>query len=129
MTLQNLLAGLMLAGLVGACAPAPPLATPEPEVEVAALHGTPYPWSIGDASSSGCIRMFQQDVIDLYERVDKGRARVTVLSEDQAGQGTMPPGSAIIPARTTQIPMAEAQTLQRMAEDDGLTLDMLLGGS
>lgn len=93
------------------------------------IHGTPYPWSIGDASSSGCIRMFQQDVIDLYERVDKGRTRVTVLREDQAGQGTMPPGSALIPAQTSRIPMAEAQTLERMAEDDGLTLDMLLGGN
>lgn len=93
------------------------------------IHGTPYPWSIGDASSSGCIRMFQQDVIDLYERVEKGRTRVTVLREDQAGQGTRPPGSAQMAATNPQIPMAEAQTLQRMAEDDGLTLDMLLGGS
>ena len=93
------------------------------------IHGTPYPWSIGDASSSGCIRMFQQDVIDLYERVDKGRARVTVLREDQAGQGTAPPGTALIATQNSQIPMAEAQTLQRMAEDDGLTLDMLLGGN
>ena len=92
------------------------------------IHGTPQPWSIGTASSSGCIRMFQQDVIDLYERVDKGRTRVTVLWEDQAGQGTRPPGSAPNLVTSTQISMAEAQTLQRMAEDDGLTLDMLLGG-
>ena len=92
------------------------------------IHGTPQPWSIGTASSSGCIRMFQQDVIDLYERVNKGRTRVTVLREDQAGQGTHPPGTAPNPVTNTQIPMAEAQTLQRMADDDGLTLDMLLGG-
>lgn len=93
------------------------------------IHGTPYPWSIGDASSSGCIRMFQQDVIDLYARVEKGRTRVTVLREDQAGQGTVPPGTTLIAAQNAQIPMAEAQTLQRMAEEDGLTLDMLLGGN
>jgi len=93
------------------------------------IHGTPQPWSIGTASSSGCIRMFQQDVIDLYERVDKGRTRVTVLREDQAGQGTRPPGTAPTSATSTPIPMAEAQTLQRMADDDALTLDMLLGGS
>lgn len=57
------------------------------------IHGTPYPWTVGEASSSGCIRMFQQDVIDLYERVDKGRARVIVLRADQAGRGTVPPGA------------------------------------
>lgn len=93
------------------------------------IHGTPYPWSIGEASSSGCIRMFQQDVIDLYDRVEKGRTRVTVLREDQAGQGTQPPGTMRARSTAAPIPMAEAQTLQRMADDDGLTLDMLLGGS
>ena len=92
------------------------------------IHGTPYPWSVGEASSSGCIRMFQQDVIDLYERVEKGRTRVTVLREDQAGEGTVPPGIARPAAAPEAIPMAEAQTLQRMAEENDLTLDMLLGG-
>ena len=33
------------------------------------LHGTNQPWSIGQAMSSGCVRMFNQDVIDLFERV------------------------------------------------------------
>lgn len=33
------------------------------------LHGTNEPWSIGKAVSSGCIRLFNQDVIDLYNRV------------------------------------------------------------
>lgn len=92
------------------------------------IHGTPYPWSIGEASSSGCIRMFQQDVIDLFDRVEKGRTRVTVLREEQAGQGTVPPGSPRPDLARDTIPMAEAQTLQRMADDTDLTLDMLLGG-
>ena len=30
------------------------------------IHGTDKPWSIGHASSSGCIRMMNQDVIELY---------------------------------------------------------------
>ncbi|PCJ95151.1 MAG: L,D-transpeptidase [Hyphomicrobiales bacterium] len=42
------------------------------------IHGTNEPWSIGKAVSSGCIRMFNQDIIDLYERVSVG-ARVVVL--------------------------------------------------
>jgi lipoprotein-anchoring transpeptidase ErfK/SrfK len=42
------------------------------------IHGTNDPTSIGKAVSSGCIRMLNADVIDLYQRVGKG-ARVVVL--------------------------------------------------
>jgi lipoprotein-anchoring transpeptidase ErfK/SrfK len=41
------------------------------------IHGTNQPWSIGQAVSSGCIRMRNEDVIDLYERVGVG-TRVVV---------------------------------------------------
>lgn len=33
------------------------------------VHGSPEWWSIGKSVSSGCVRMMNQDVIDLYERV------------------------------------------------------------
>jgi lipoprotein-anchoring transpeptidase ErfK/SrfK len=36
------------------------------------VHGTSEPWTIGQAVSSGCIRMTNEDVIDLYERVQVG---------------------------------------------------------
>ena len=36
------------------------------------IHGTDKPWTIGHASSSGCIRMMNADVIDLYNRVKIG---------------------------------------------------------
>lgn len=36
------------------------------------VHGTGEYWSIGKAVSSGCVRLLNQDVIDLYERVPKG---------------------------------------------------------
>jgi lipoprotein-anchoring transpeptidase ErfK/SrfK len=36
------------------------------------IHGTNDPSSIGTSVSSGCIRMINQDVIDLYERVPVG---------------------------------------------------------
>ena len=36
------------------------------------IHGTNFPKSIGTAVSSGCIRMLNQDVIDLYRRVPLG---------------------------------------------------------
>lgn len=43
------------------------------------LHGTTEPDSIGGAVSSGCIRLFNQDIIDLYDRVPVG-TQVTVVS-------------------------------------------------
>jgi lipoprotein-anchoring transpeptidase ErfK/SrfK len=42
------------------------------------IHGTNEPWSIGTAASSGCIRMLNEEVIDLYDRVRIG-ARVIVI--------------------------------------------------
>ncbi len=42
------------------------------------LHGTNEPDSIGHAVSSGCIRLFNQDIVDLYNRVPVG-ASVMVL--------------------------------------------------
>ncbi|HQZ13291.1 MAG TPA: L,D-transpeptidase [Devosia sp.] len=42
------------------------------------IHGTNEPWSIGMDVSSGCIRMVNDDVIDLYERARVG-AKVIVL--------------------------------------------------
>ncbi len=42
------------------------------------IHGTNEPSSIGKAASSGCIRMLNEDVSELYRHVKLG-ARVTVL--------------------------------------------------
>ncbi len=42
------------------------------------IHGTNAPWSIGSGVSSGCIRMRNEDVTDLYGRVDVG-TRVIVM--------------------------------------------------
>ena len=36
------------------------------------IHGSNEPWSIGQAVSSGCIRMTNDDVMDLYQRVRVG---------------------------------------------------------
>ncbi len=36
------------------------------------IHGTNEPWKIGDAVSSGCIRLTNDDVIDLYNRAKVG---------------------------------------------------------
>jgi lipoprotein-anchoring transpeptidase ErfK/SrfK len=36
------------------------------------IHGSNAPWTIGHEVSSGCFRMRNEDVIDLYERVRVG---------------------------------------------------------
>jgi lipoprotein-anchoring transpeptidase ErfK/SrfK len=36
------------------------------------IHGTDAPWTIGTPVSKGCIRMYNQDVAELYERVPVG---------------------------------------------------------
>ncbi|GGA46355.1 L,D-transpeptidase [Pelagibacterium lentulum] len=36
------------------------------------VHGSGEAWTIGDAVSSGCVRLLHQDVIDLYGRVSQG---------------------------------------------------------
>lgn len=41
------------------------------------IHGTTEPWTIGTEASSGCIRMFNEDVIALYAKVPVG-AKVVV---------------------------------------------------
>ena len=45
------------------------------------LHGTPEWASIGTAASSGCIRLMNQDVIDLYNRVKPGRNAKVVVQQ------------------------------------------------
>jgi lipoprotein-anchoring transpeptidase ErfK/SrfK len=45
------------------------------------IHGTPEWQSIGRNASSGCFRMINQDVMDLYDRVPNG-VKVVVLNAD-----------------------------------------------
>jgi hypothetical protein len=49
------------------------------------IHGTDAPWTIGQAVSKGCIRMTNEDVLDLYPRVPVGM-RVTVTWERFSNQ-------------------------------------------
>lgn len=48
------------------------------------IHGTNEPWTIGQSLSSGCIRMLNQDVINLYNRVPLG-TKTVVLRSGQTG--------------------------------------------
>jgi len=51
------------------------------------IHGTNQPGWIGHAISSGCIRLTNEDVIDLYSRVKMG-AIVVVLGPKQGAAHT-----------------------------------------
>ncbi len=53
------------------------------------IHGTNQPEHIGQAISSGCIRMTNEDVIDLYNRVKMG-AIVVVLAPRQGDSPVSP---------------------------------------
>ena len=50
------------------------------------IHGTVEPYTIGQSVSSGCIRMINQDAIDLYNRVPLG-TQVKVLGAGTAAVG------------------------------------------
>jgi lipoprotein-anchoring transpeptidase ErfK/SrfK len=49
------------------------------------IHGTDAPWTIGQAVSKGCIRMLNEDVLDLYPKVPVG-TKVTVTWQRFNGQ-------------------------------------------
>ena len=65
------------------------------------IHGTTEPWTIGTNASSGCIRMINQDAIDLYQRVPIG-ARVVVLGSGASGEIAL--GQDQQPARSARPP-------------------------
>ncbi len=44
------------------------------------IHGTPQPWTMGQAFSSGCVRLINEHVEDLYERVPVGTQ--VIVSQD-----------------------------------------------
>jgi hypothetical protein len=56
------------------------------------IHGTDAPWTIGTAVSKGCIRMYNQDVQDLYPRATVG-AKVTVTYNRFDGVATSSGGA------------------------------------
>lgn len=64
------------------------------------IHGTDAPWTIGNAVSKGCIRMYNQDVLDLYPRVRVG-AKVTVTWNRYST------GAAVAAAAPAPAPTAE----------------------
>ncbi len=63
------------------------------------IHGTNQPEYIGQAISSGCIRMTNEDVIDLYNRVKMGA--IVVVLAPKSGDSNPRVADALIPNRET----------------------------
>jgi lipoprotein-anchoring transpeptidase ErfK/SrfK len=75
------------------------------------IHGTNDPTSIGKHVSSGCIRMLNADVIDLYNRVNIGtkvivlpNARARQISDAASGASTTPRVLAPTASRRSSTP-------------------------
>lgn len=51
------------------------------------IHGTDAPWTIGQAVSKGCIRMYNEDVIDLYPRIPVGTQVLVTWQRYKTGPG------------------------------------------
>ena len=60
------------------------------------IHGTPMASSIGQAVSNGCIRMYNKDVKDLYNRVTIGTK--VVVTNSLAGAGAVSSGPRVVNA-------------------------------
>ncbi len=54
------------------------------------IHGTSNPSSIGHATSAGCIRLYNQDIVHLAEQTAPG-TRVIVVKKSETGKWTTPP--------------------------------------
>jgi lipoprotein-anchoring transpeptidase ErfK/SrfK len=63
------------------------------------IHGTNAPDTIGGQVSSGCIRMLNEDVIDLYARVNVGTKVVVLPANPRLGSNLSVRGRSISEAR------------------------------
>ncbi|SDE57677.1 Lipoprotein-anchoring transpeptidase ErfK/SrfK [Paracoccus isoporae] len=76
------------------------------------IHGTVDPSSIGKATSAGCIRMFNQDIMDLFNRVPNGTTvHVRSAAESRQYEGPVvesPEGYAIPVNQTPAVTSAAA---------------------
>ena len=69
------------------------------------IHGTMDPSSVGKATSAGCIRLFNQDIMDLFDEIPNGtQVKVRTPGESRALEGEMiqQPNGYLVPANQVQ---------------------------
>ncbi len=79
------------------------------------IHGTDAPWTIGQAVSKGCIRMFNDDVTDLYPKIAVGTSVLVTWQRFQAGAAPAEKvaADATSEARTSRAAPSERKTINR----------------
>jgi len=85
------------------------------------IHGTMDPSSIGKATSAGCIRLFNQDIIDLFAAVPNGTEVIVRSQADSVrmeGPMTETPEGYVVPAAPTA-PVAEMAAAPMAAPQAG----------
>jgi hypothetical protein len=95
------------------------------------IHGTIDDASIGRASSAGCVRLFNQDIIHLHDLVERGaRLKVRSLEESLAlegpwmddANGNAVPETPENIARKEKILAERAESAARIAEEEVILL-------
>ena len=74
------------------------------------IHGSNEPWTIGHNVSSGCIRMRNADVIDLYGRVKVGTKVVVLSGAVAAGTASATPCSASSRGNSSELKKANSRS-------------------
>jgi len=85
------------------------------------IHGTNDPSSIGKHMSSGCIRLLNDDVIDLYRRVNVG-TKVIVLPDTQSERIGAAQTDVNLPPEAPPVRQAGKPALARTASRNAATL-------
>ena len=80
------------------------------------IHGTNQPSTIGTFVSSGCIRLTNEDIVDLYPRVKVGTRVVVLSGRDPSTAGATPVGSSrgtVSPATKSGLPTASVLPIKK----------------
>jgi hypothetical protein len=93
------------------------------------IHGTNAPDTIGQRVSSGCIRLTNEDVVDLFNRVSIG-AKVVVLSGSHYRAAASPVRQHVAQPQRERISQAlVAETPRPVAAVPDRTRDLVFGSS
>ena len=79
------------------------------------IHGTDAPWTIGSAVSKGCIRMYNQDVLDLYPRASVG-AKVIVTWQKYGAVASNGGGSFFGSSDDDEAPPATRSAVKKVSK-------------
>jgi lipoprotein-anchoring transpeptidase ErfK/SrfK len=94
------------------------------------IHGTMDPSSIGKATSAGCIRLFNQDVMDMFDEVPLNtKVKVRTKAESLELEGEMVELSTgyLVPAASFEVIDADRAMQEQAAQDDAAREAALTG--